>query len=75
MHFCIETLMKNKQERIVRRTMAFAIPITVIAFIMGHIIMPFAVDMTVITAYDVTALIVSTTGCFLYNWTDEDEDE
>ena len=55
--------------------MAFAVPITVLAFIMGHIIMPFAVDMTVITAYDVTALIVSTTGCFLYNWTDEDEDE
>jgi hypothetical protein len=55
--------------------MAFAVPITVIAFLMGHVTMPVAISMTSIDPYDVTALLVVTGGCFLYNWTDEDEEE
>jgi hypothetical protein len=72
---CIDILMTHRQEKIIRKTMAFAVPITVVAFLMGVWTMPIAIGMTTIDAYDIVALLVATAGCFLYNWTDEDEED
>jgi len=74
MHLFIEILMAHKQEDTIRKTMAFAVPITVVAFMVGHYTMPLAIGMTTIDPYCVVALIVCTGGCFLHNWTDEDEE-
>ena len=72
---CIFTLQKYYQTDLVRKTLAFAVPITVVAFIIGHLTMPITIGMTSLDGYELSSLFIATIGTALYNWYHEEEEK
>lgn len=54
--------------------LAFTVPITVLGFVLGHVLMPSAILLAGLDGFEIISLIFSTMGVGIYNWFDEKEE-
>ena len=66
----LAVLMQQRQTLLAKRTLAFAVPITVLAFCVGHLLMPNTISLTGLDGFEIVSLFFSTMGVGIYNWFD-----
>jgi UDP-N-acetylmuramyl pentapeptide phosphotransferase/UDP-N-acetylglucosamine-1-phosphate transferase len=67
-------LMQHRQSQLAKKVFAFTVPVTVVAFVLGHLLMPNAILLTGLDGYEIVSLIFSTMGVAIYNWFDEKQE-
>ena len=53
-----------------KRTLALAVPITLMAFWLGKILMPHTIVFPPLDGFEIVSLIFAAIGVFVYNWFD-----